>query len=70
MIHGAKTIDSCELIIDQLVRFIVVELTHSGLSSRLGMGARIPRFILGFNDAMLLVIGDVPVDNKTLVVTS
>ena len=31
----------CELIIDQLVRFLVVEPAHLGLSPRLGMGARI-----------------------------
>jgi hypothetical protein len=31
----------CELIIDQLVRFFVVELAHWGSSSRLDTGARI-----------------------------
>ena len=45
MNHCIKYAKSCELIIDQLVRFLVVEPTHPGLSHRLGTGARIRVFI-------------------------
>jgi hypothetical protein len=54
-----------ELSVAQLVGFLVVEPTHPGLSPRLDTGARIfPRFILGFNGAILSVVGDVPVDSE------
>ena len=52
----------CELIVDQLVGFPVVEPAHPGSSHRLGTGARIflDLFIFGVSGAMLLVKGDVP----------
>jgi hypothetical protein len=59
------------LIIDQLVRFLVVELVHPGSSPRLDTDVRIfLNLFLGFNGAMLSVVGDVPVDNEVSVVTS
>jgi hypothetical protein len=61
-----------ELIIDQLVRFLMVEPVHPGSSPRLGTGARI--FLNLFQDLtalyMLSVVGDVPVDSETPVITS
>jgi len=45
MDHCIKYAKSYELIIDQLVRFLVVESVHPGSSPRLGMGARIRVFI-------------------------
>ena len=67
MDHCIKYAKSCEPIIDQLVRFLVVESVHPGSSPRLGMGARI------FLDLLALcfsVVGDIPINSETLVVTS
>ena len=45
---------SCELIIDQLVRSLVVEPTHPGSSPRLGTGAR--TFLDLFQDFPVLYV--------------
>ena len=45
MDHCIKYAKSYELIINQLVRFLVVEPAHPGSSPRLGTGARIRVFI-------------------------
>jgi len=45
MDHCIKYAKSCELIIDQLVRFLVVEPAHLGSSPRLHTGAYIRVFI-------------------------
>jgi hypothetical protein len=61
----------CELIIDQLVGFLVVEPAHLGSSPRLGTGAR--TFLDLFQNLTALcfsMVGDVPVDSETPVVTS
>ena len=60
-----------ELILDQLAGFLVVEPAHPGLSPRFGIGARIflDLFISGFNGVILSVVGNVPVDSETPVVT-
>jgi hypothetical protein len=47
----------CELIIDQLVEFLMEEPTHSGSSPQLGIDARIFLVIPVFNGVMLLVVG-------------
>jgi hypothetical protein len=60
----------CELSVDQLVGFLVVEPTHPGLNSRFNTGARIFLDFSGFNDTILSVVGDVPVDSEMPVVTS
>jgi hypothetical protein len=45
-----------------------MEPAHPSLNPRLGTGARI--FLDLFNGAMFSVVGDVPVDSETPVVTS
>jgi len=58
-----------ELSIAQLVRFLVMELIHQSLSSRLGTNARF--FLDLFQDLtgdILSVVDDVPVDSKASVV--
>ena len=70
-INDRKWFIFCELSLAQLVRFLVVEPTHPGLSPRLWHGcSHFSGFIPGFNGAMLSMVVDVPVDSETLVVTS
>ena len=66
----SKTIGACKLMIDQLVRLRVVEPAHPGKSSTWHGCSHFSGFILGFNDAVLLVVGDVSVDSEAPVVTS
>jgi hypothetical protein len=67
-----KHISTCELIIDQLVGFLKVEPAHpAGFKSSTWHGClHFLRFISGFNDAMLLVVGNDPVNSRTSVMTS
>ena len=60
------------MIIDQLVGFLMVESVHPGSSLRLAwvlVFFCIYLFQEGFNDGILLVIGDVSVDSEASVVT-
>jgi hypothetical protein len=60
----------CELIIDLLVEFFVVETCLPRFkSSTWYKCSHFSGFILGFDDAMLSVVGDVPVNNEVSVVT-
>ena len=60
-----------ELSVAQLVRFLVVEPAHQGSSPRLDNGACIfLNLFQDFTGAILLVVGDVPVDSEAPVVTS
>jgi hypothetical protein len=54
--------------VNQLVGFLMVEPAHPGLSHRLGMSTCIflDLFIIGFNDDMLSMVGDVPLDSGHL----
>jgi hypothetical protein len=51
----------------QLVRFLVVEHVHLGSSPQLSIGARIFLDLFqDLTDAIVLVVGDVPVHSETL----
>ena len=66
-----EKVQFCELVIDRLVGFLVVEPVHLGSKSSTWHGCSyFPGFIPGFNSTMLSVVGDVSVDSKAPVVTS
>jgi len=66
----SKTIGACKLMIDQLVRLRVVEPAHPGKSSTWHGCSYFFGFIPWFNGAMLLVVGDVPIDSEAPVMIS
>jgi len=57
------------MIIDQLVGFLVVELTHWVQILNLTR-SYFSEFIPRFNGTIILVVGDVPVNSEMSVVTS
>jgi hypothetical protein len=64
-----------ELIVDQLVGFLVAEPAFSGSPPRFNfltwhMCSYFSRFISGFNGAILSVVDDIPVGSEAPVVTS
>ena len=52
-----------------MVRIPVAEPTHQGLSPRLDMVSHFSEFIPGFNQRVLSVVGDAPVDSEAPVTT-